>query len=102
MPEKSHKSTLQIFISISGGSLLDKVRKTKVDVTRKRKYCYHAFCGMEYLESQQVRFLFLVIHRDLAARNCLIGSSDTCKISDFGLSLLGRHHKEKHMTRVPV
>ncbi|KAK6754991.1 hypothetical protein RB195_013764 [Necator americanus] len=93
----TQKEPIMIVMELAaGGSLLDKVRKTKVDVTRKRKYCYHAFCGMEYLESQQV------IHRDLAARNCLIGSSDTCKISDFGLSLLGRHHKEKHMTRVPV
>ncbi|PAV89688.1 hypothetical protein WR25_16704 [Diploscapter pachys] len=27
---------------------------------------------------------------------------DTCKISDFGLSLLGKLHKEKKMVKVPV
>uniref|UniRef100_A0A158P7L9 non-specific protein-tyrosine kinase n=1 Tax=Angiostrongylus cantonensis TaxID=6313 RepID=A0A158P7L9_ANGCA len=43
-----------------------------------------------------------VMHRDLAARNCLIDATDTCKISDFGLSLLGRLHKEKNMVKVPV
>ncbi|KHJ77206.1 hypothetical protein OESDEN_23174, partial [Oesophagostomum dentatum] len=49
------------------------------------------------------RFLPLkVIHRDLAARNCLVNSSDTIKISDFGLSLLGKLHKEKQMIKVPV
>ncbi|VDK82970.1 unnamed protein product, partial [Cylicostephanus goldi] len=51
---------------------------------------------MEYLESQQV------IHRDVAARNCLISGSDVCKISDFGLSMLGQLHKEKQMIKVPV
>ncbi|KIH69648.1 protein tyrosine kinase [Ancylostoma duodenale] len=79
-----------------GGSLLEKVRKNKVDMDRKRKYCFQTISGMEYLETQQV------IHRDLAARNCLINASDVCKISDFGLSLLGRLHKEKHMVKVPI
>ena len=43
-----------------------------------------------------------VIHRDLAARNVLLTKMDTCKISDFGLSLLGKLHKEKKMVKVPV
>ncbi|KAK6059971.1 hypothetical protein COOONC_02377 [Cooperia oncophora] len=42
------------------------------------------------------------MHRDLAARNCLIGSNDICKISDFGLSLLGHSHKEKTLVKVPI
>ena len=43
-----------------------------------------------------------MIHRDLAARNVLLTKMDTCKISDFGLSLLGKLHKEKKLVKVPV
>ncbi|CAD6198913.1 unnamed protein product [Caenorhabditis auriculariae] len=43
-----------------------------------------------------------VIHRDLAARNCLLDKHDNCKISDFGLSLYGKLHKENKMLKVPV
>ncbi|EPB69090.1 protein tyrosine kinase [Ancylostoma ceylanicum] len=93
----TQKEPIMIVMELAtGGSLLDKVRKNRVDLNRKRKYCFHAISGMEYLETQQV------IHRDLAARNCLISASDACKISDFGLSLLGRLHKEKHMVKVPI
>ncbi|CAJ0591726.1 unnamed protein product [Cylicocyclus nassatus] len=93
----TQKEPIMIVMELApGGSLLEKIRKTKLDLAHKRKYCYHAMCGMEYLESQQV------IHRDVAARNCLISGSDVCKISDFGLSMLGQLHKEKQMIKVPV
>ncbi|KHJ91289.1 hypothetical protein OESDEN_08850 [Oesophagostomum dentatum] len=93
----TQKEPIMIVMELAtGGSLLEKVQKTKVNTLRKRKYCYQTICGMEYLESEQV------IHRDLAARNCLVNSSDTIKISDFGLSLLGKLHKEKQMIKVPV
>ncbi|RCN50708.1 SH2 domain protein [Ancylostoma caninum] len=93
----TQKEPIMIVMELAtGGSLLEKVRKNKVDLNRKRKYCFQAISGMEYLETQQV------IHRDLAARNCLINASDVCKISDFGLSMLGRLHKEKHMVKVPI
>ena len=36
--------------------------------------------GMQYLTSQGF------VHRDLATRNCLVGSSFTVKIADFGMS----------------
>ncbi|KJH50137.1 SH2 domain protein [Dictyocaulus viviparus] len=128
------KEPIMIVMEIaSGGTLLHKVKKESLDVSIKRKYCYHTVSGMKYLEKEQASIInwenyqsnisqsFLsstlitkqqtekstttklsVIHRDLAARNCLVGVGDTCKISDFGLSLLGRLHREKNMTRVPV
>lgn len=54
------------------------------------------------LMKRKLNTTFQVMHRDLAARNCLIGVNDTCKISDFGLSLMGHSHKEKHLLKVPI
>uniref|UniRef100_A0A7I4YX48 Tyrosine-protein kinase n=1 Tax=Haemonchus contortus TaxID=6289 RepID=A0A7I4YX48_HAECO len=79
-----------------GGSLLNKVQHELISLTRKRSYCYEIISGMQYLESEQV------MHRDLAARNCLIGANDVCKISDFGLSLMGHSHEEKQRLRLPI
>ncbi|XGW03561.1 hypothetical protein V3C99_015053 [Haemonchus contortus] len=79
-----------------GGSLLNKVQHELISLTRKRNYCYEIISGMQYLESEQV------MHRDLAARNCLIGANDVCKISDFGLSLMGHSHEEKQRLRLPI
>lgn len=93
----TQKEPIMIVMELAtGGSLLNKVRKEEVDLSRKRKYCFQTICGMQYLEQQNV------MHRDLAARNCLIGVNDTCKISDFGLSLMGHSHKEKHLLKVPI
>ncbi|KAK5965126.1 tyrosine-protein kinase Fer, partial [Trichostrongylus colubriformis] len=93
----AQKEPIMIVMELApGGSLLDKVRKDAVSLTQKRYYCFDTINGMQYLESQQV------IHRDLAARNCLIGSNNLCKISDFGLSLLGHTHQEKSFLKVPI
>ncbi|CAB3407710.1 unnamed protein product [Caenorhabditis bovis] len=81
-----------------GGSLRSKLQNgdEPVCVENRKKYCVQIAKGMRYLESKQV------IHRDLAARNCLLDKADNCKISDFGLSLLGKQHKESKMVKVPV
>ncbi|EGT47291.1 hypothetical protein CAEBREN_31125 [Caenorhabditis brenneri] len=82
----------------SGGSLKGRIEKKEHEMSSslKRKYCKQIAKGMRYLEKKQV------IHRDLAARNVLLDKSDNCKISDFGLSLFGKLHKEQKLMKVPI
>ncbi|EFO90712.1 hypothetical protein CRE_08044 [Caenorhabditis remanei] len=82
----------------SGGSLKGRIEKKEEEMSGalKRKYCKQIAKGMRYLEKKQV------IHRDLAARNVLLDKSDNCKISDFGLSLFGKLHKEQKLMKVPI
>ncbi|VDM53153.1 unnamed protein product [Angiostrongylus costaricensis] len=92
----TQKEPIMIVMELAAGDDSSIAKEGTLSLSTKRKYCFHVVCGMKYLEKQQV------MHRDLAARNCLIDATDTCKISDFGLSLLGRLHKEKNMVKVPV
>ena len=64
------------------GDFLSYLRKKGAHLKTKNliRFSVDAASGMEYLESKNC------IHRDLAARNCLIGSDDSLKISDFGMS----------------
>ncbi|CAB03003.2 Tyrosine-protein kinase [Caenorhabditis elegans] len=82
----------------SGGCLKSRIEKKDEQLSDvlKRKYCKQIAKGMRYLEKKQV------IHRDLAARNVLLDKSDNCKISDFGLSLFGKLHKEQKLMKVPI
>ncbi|XP_048522923.1 tyrosine-protein kinase Fer isoform X2 [Dendroctonus ponderosae] len=67
---------------VPGGSLLTFLRKKSNSLSEGQlmKMCLDAAAGMRYLESKNC------IHRDLAARNCLVGYSNSVKISDFGMS----------------
>lgn len=69
-----------------GGALLNKLMSTKdpPNDTQRLNYCRDICYGMAYLEKKHV------IHRDLAVRNCLLSKNDCVKITDFGLSLVGR------------
>lgn len=67
---------------VPGGSLLTFLRTKSSNLADAQlmNMCLDAAAGMRYLESKNC------IHRDLAARNCLVGYSNTVKISDFGMS----------------
>ncbi|CAI4227601.1 unnamed protein product [Auanema sp. JU1783] len=91
----TQKKPIMIFCILCG-SLLQRIQEKTSTIETKRRYCKEIVSGMSYVESQQV------IHRDLAARNVLLTKSDSCKISDFGLSLLGKIHKENMLKNAPV
>lgn len=82
-----------------GGDFLSYLRKKGAQLNSKKlvRFSVDAASGMEYLESKNC------IHRDLAARNCLIGSDDSLKISDFGMSReVEEVYEASNMKEIPV
>ncbi|EYC10657.1 hypothetical protein Y032_0054g2480 [Ancylostoma ceylanicum] len=81
-----------------GGSLLSRLQdlKDQPSMVSKINYVYGAARGMAYLQTKEI------IHRDIAARNCLLGENECVKISDFGLSFIGKTLREKKLKKVPL
>ncbi|KAL4679578.1 hypothetical protein H8959_009228 [Pygathrix nigripes] len=67
---------------MENGCLLNYLRENKGKLRKEMllSVCQDICEGMEYLERNGY------IHRDLAARNCLVSSTCTVKISDFGMT----------------
>ncbi|KAL4843282.1 hypothetical protein H8958_008952 [Nasalis larvatus] len=67
---------------MENGCLLNYLRENKGKLRKEMllSVCQDICEGMEYLERNGC------IHRDLAARNCLVSSTCTVKISDFGMT----------------
>ncbi|KHJ96633.1 hypothetical protein OESDEN_03405 [Oesophagostomum dentatum] len=72
------------------------IMQRKPSLVTKINYVYGAARGMAYLQTKQI------IHRDIAARNCLLGENECVKISDFGLSFIGKTLREKKLKKVPL
>lgn len=82
---------------VSGGSLDEYLTTHRSNPLKKTKLCLDAAKGMEYLSSVGC------IHRDLAARNCLLTSTQSVKISDFGMSRdKGVYQMSSGQKRIPV
>ncbi|XP_068686466.1 uncharacterized protein [Montipora foliosa] len=61
------------------------------------KFSWQIADGMSYLSSRKI------IHRDLAARNVLVGETQTCKVTDFGMARSVENiYKRKTNGRLPI
>lgn len=81
---------------ISGGSLFDKLSKSKSDLHQQDLWQYfrQTLNGLHYCKSIKLSSLSIVhesaqvVHRDLKPENLLIDEENRVKISDFGVSYL--------------
>ena len=74
--------SISILMEYAKGGTIHKLIKSKGALSEKKvsKYSKHILEGMAYLHENRIA------HRDLKCANILLGDSDTCKLSDFGLS----------------
>jgi serine/threonine protein kinase len=56
------------------------MRETARNYMRLTSMAYDVVKALEYLSEQKY------VHRDIAFRNCLVNSSRTLKLADFGMS----------------
>ncbi|XP_068686515.1 proto-oncogene tyrosine-protein kinase receptor Ret-like [Montipora foliosa] len=54
--------------------------QTSLTSQQLMKFAWQIADGMSYLSLRKI------IHRDLAARNVLVGETETCKVTDFGMA----------------
>ena len=47
---------------------------------------YFSLSNLLQLANNLKNASFQIIHRDLAARNVLVGETETCKVTDFGMA----------------
>uniref|UniRef100_A0A0N5CC91 Tyrosine-protein kinase n=1 Tax=Strongyloides papillosus TaxID=174720 RepID=A0A0N5CC91_STREA len=81
---------------VRNGSLDSYLMKNVVEVKVKIKMCCGAGRGISYLHSLNI------MHRDIASRNCLVDSEENIKISDFGMSVVGKEYDLDPTDKVPV
>uniref|UniRef100_A0A0K0E330 Tyrosine-protein kinase n=1 Tax=Strongyloides stercoralis TaxID=6248 RepID=A0A0K0E330_STRER len=81
---------------VRNGSLDDYLTKNVVEIKIKIKMCHGAGKGISYLHSLNI------MHRDIASRNCLVNENKEVKISDFGMSVLGKEYDLDPTDKVPI
>lgn len=66
--------------------------KTKISISQSKCYFKQLLSGLQYCHSQSI------IHRDLKPSNILLSSSNSVKLTDFGLSSLVEEDSSKMLT----
>ncbi|CAI5441782.1 unnamed protein product [Caenorhabditis angaria] len=78
------------------GALREYLKKNKVDIEDKLRFCLGSARGVDYLHGK------CLIHRDLAARNVLLNDAKVPKIADFGLARYGNSYKMSSVQKTPI
>ncbi|CEF66052.1 Tyrosine-protein kinase Fps85D [Strongyloides ratti] len=81
---------------VRNGSLDSYLTNNVIEINIKIKMCYGAGKGISYLHSLNI------MHRDIASRNCLVDKYQEVKISDFGMSVIGKEYDLNPADKVPI
>ncbi|KHJ92410.1 protein tyrosine kinase [Oesophagostomum dentatum] len=81
---------------MANGDLKTFLRTNRSSPYQKLCWAAHAAYGIAYMHTKYL------IHRDIAARNCLLSSSLTLKIADFGLTREGGVYQMIARRKLPV